>query len=246
LTDDVVWAPLPTTADEELLNCAGPGLAELSDDDPARLDRIRAEMETGFDALRPITRGVSIFGSARTARDAADYELARATAYELGARGFAIITGGGPGIMEAANLGARQAGAVSVGLNIELPFEQHLNQYVDIGLEFQHFFARKVMFVRYASAFVVFPGGYGTLDELFESLTLIQTGTIRNFPVLLVGSSHWAGLLDWARHRMLGGGMIEEAEFDLLRVVDDPAVVVEHVTVAYEHQAAATPRSRPL
>jgi uncharacterized protein (TIGR00730 family) len=242
LSDDTAAAWPTATLDEELLNCAGPGLEQQGESDPQRLDHIRAELERGFRRLSTVTKGVSIFGSARTPSTADDYQLARSTARTLGQNGFAIITGGGPGIMEAANRGARDAGAVSVGLNIHLPFEQELNEYVDIGLEFQHFFARKVMFVRYASAFVVFPGGYGTLDELFESLTLIQTGTIRHFPVLLVGSAHWQGLLDWARDRLLGAGKIGPDEFDLLHVVDDPVEIVEQVGTAFERQAAATLR----
>jgi uncharacterized protein (TIGR00730 family) len=242
LSDETAAAWPTATLDEELLNCAGPGLEEARDTDPERLDRIRAELERGFRTLGAVTQGVSIFGSARTPSNADDYQLARSTAHALGRRGFAVITGGGPGIMEAANRGAREAGAVSVGLNIKLPFEQRLNDYVDIGLTFEHFFARKVMFVRYASAFVVFPGGYGTLDELFESLTLIQTGTIRHFPVLLVGSAYWQGLVDWASDRLLTDGMIEQAELDLLRVIDDPHEIVDHVSAAFERQAAATPR----
>jgi hypothetical protein len=230
----------PTTADEELLNCAGPGFAKLRESDPERLGRVRAELELGFRVLGPIEQGVSIFGSTRTRATDPDYELARTVAFELGRNGFTIITGGGPGIMEAANRGARDAGALSVGLNIQLPFEQHLNPYVDIGLEFEHFFARKVMFVRYASAFVVFPGGYGTLDELFESLTLIQTGTISHFPVLLVGSRHWRGLVTWAADQLVGTGKIEQSEHGLLRVVDDVNEIVDVVGAAFERQATAT------
>ncbi len=204
--------------------------------DPARLDLIRREFERGFRALSHVDKGVSIFGSARTPRDHPDYQDARLVARDLGSNGFTIITGGGPGIMEAANLGARDAGALSVGLNIHLPFEQHLNPYVDLGLEFDHFYARKVMFVRYASAFVVFPGGYGTLDELFEALTLIQTSTISEFPVLLVGTSYWRGLIDWAREQLLDTGKVEPDEFDLMQLVDDPEEVCEAVVAAHEHQ----------
>jgi uncharacterized protein (TIGR00730 family) len=212
----------------------------LHETDPARLDRIRAELEQGFRTLGRIEQGVSIFGSARTPPSDPDYALARAVAAQLGRRGFTIITGGGPGIMEAANRGARDAGALSVGLNIRLPFEQHLNAFVDAGMTFEHFFARKLMFVRYASAFIVFPGGYGTLDELFEALTLIQTGTISHFPVLLVGSRYWRGLIEWASDQLVGTGKIERAEHDLLRVVDDPEEIVDAVRIAFDRQASAT------
>jgi uncharacterized protein (TIGR00730 family) len=229
-------APPPSSADEELLNCAGPDLLARHDDDPARLDRVRAELERGFDALCHIEQGVSIFGSARTSSTDPDYQLARVTARALGDEGFTIITGGGPGVMEAANRGAQESGATSVGLNIVLPFEQHLNPYVDIGLEFEHFFARKVMFVRYASAFVVFPGGYGTLDELFESLTLIQTATISHFPVLLVGSNYWRGLVDWVGEQMVGTGKITPDEHALLQVVDEPDEVCRAVVRAFHLQ----------
>jgi uncharacterized protein (TIGR00730 family) len=231
----------PTSADEQLLNCAGPRLLARHADDPARLDRMRAELERGFRLLGRIQRGVSVFGSARTPSDDPDYALACETARSLGREGFTIITGGGPGIMEAANKGAREAPTLSVGLNIQLPFEQHLNPYVDVSMRFEHFFARKVMFVRYASAFVVFPGGYGTLDELFESLTLIQTGTIKHFPVLLVGSAYWKGLVDWAAEQLVRTGKIEPAEHALLHVVDEPEEVCRIVGAAYEKQAAPVP-----
>jgi len=230
----------PWTPDEELLNPAGPGLCEVAAGDPARLDGIRAELARGFAALCDITQGVSIFGSARTPETDPEYQSARTLAAMLGKSGFTIITGGGPGIMEAANRGARDAGAVSVGLNIELPFEQHLNRYLDIGLHFDHFFARKVMFVRYASAFVVFPGGFGTLDELFESLTLIQTGKIRHFPVILVGTAYWAGLRDWVHDQMVATGKLTAAEADLLRVTDDLDEVAGAIADAYQKQCRET------
>ena len=231
--------PSPTP-DEELLNCAGPGFATLRQGDSARLDFIRAEFERGFAALGHIDKGVSIFGSARTPRTHPDYELARTIGAGLGRCGFAIITGGGPGIMEAANRGAVDVGAISVGLNIDLPFEQELNEFAQISLQFEHFFARKVMFVRYASAFVVLPGGYGTLDELFESLTLIQTATISNFPVLLVGSDYWGGLLEWVHDQLVPTGKIEPAERDLIQVLDEPEEIVDRVADAYERQAVST------
>ncbi len=185
-----------------------------------------AEFARGFAALADVRRAVTMFGSARTAPGHPDYELVRAVAAILGRAGYAIITGGGPGLMEAANRGARDAGALSVGCNIELPREQHLNAYVDIGLEFRHFFARKVMFVRYAMAFVICPGGFGTLDELFEALTLIQTGTIRDFPVILLGAGEWDGLLEWLRARALADGRISPRDLEMLLCADDPAQVL--------------------
>src|SRR6476646_11108521 len=184
----------PDTDDEELLGAERPEVAsERTEHD--RLDRMRSELQDGIDALRDMgCRAVSVFGSARTPSDHPDYALAREIARRLGEAGFGIVTGGGPGIMEAANRGARDAGATSVGLNIELPHEQGLNGYVDVGMTFHYFFTRKLMFVRYASAFLVFPGGYGTLDELFEALTLFQTGKVQRFPVVLAGSGYWVDL----------------------------------------------------
>jgi uncharacterized protein (TIGR00730 family) len=228
-------ARVPETTDEELLGAqAGAVQAELSD--AQRLERISEELDQGFDALREVTRGVSVFGSARLPAGSEVYELAREVARRLGEAGFTIITGGGPGLMEAANRGAREAGALSVGLNIELPFEQGPNPYQDIELSFHFFFARKVMFVRYASAFVVFPGGFGTLDELFEALVLIQTRKIRSFPVVLVGSDWWAGLVDWVRERLAGEGMISPGDLDLLTVTDDPGEIVRIVKAGAERQ----------
>jgi hypothetical protein len=189
---------------------------------------MRAELEMGFERLGQVRRGVAVFGSARTPRDHPRYELGRELGRALGEAGFTIITGGGPGAMEAANRGARDAGALSVGLNIDLPFEQGINEWVDLKVDFHYFFARKVMFVRYSSAFVVLPGGYGTLDELFEALTLIQTGKIREFPVVLLGTEYWGGLVDWLRDRMLAEGNISPEDVDMLRVTDsvDEAVDV--------------------
>jgi len=189
---------------------------------------MRAELDVGFDALRGVQRGVAVFGSARTPREHPRYELGRAVGRALGDAGFAVITGGGPGAMEAANRGAQEAGALSVGLNIDLPFEQGLNPYVDLSIDFHYFFARKVMFVRYSGAFVVLPGGYGTLDELFEALTLIQTGKIREFPVVLLDSGYWTGLVGWLRERMLAEGNISPEDVELLHVTDsiDEAVAI--------------------
>ena len=179
-----------------------------------------AELRHGFEVLEPIKRGVAVFGSARTPRDHPRYALSCEIGRALGHAGFDVITGGGPGAMEAANKGAREAGALSVGLNIDLPFEQGINPYVDLALDFHYFFARKVMFVRYSGAFVVLPGGYGTLDELFEALTLIQTGKIRMFPVVLVGTDFWGGLVDWVRERVLAAGNIDADDVDRLVVTD--------------------------
>ena len=216
---------VPTTSDEELLEADTPAIeTELNDED--RIDRVAAELRGGFDALSHIGKAVSIFGSARTPTDHLEYDLARETAKRLGEAGFAIITGGGPGIMEAANAGARQAAVPSIGLDIELPMEQHQNPYVDIALEFHYFFTRKVMFVRYASGFVVFPGGFGTLDELFEALTLIQTEKVRHFPVVLVGSDYWTGLVEWLAGPVLDGGKIAAADVERLLITDDPDEVV--------------------
>ena len=226
----------PATLDEELLGAEVESIVSTQSD-AARAQRVRGELAEGFRALARVGAAVSIFGSARTPRDHPEYALARETARTLGAAGFAIITGGGPGIMEAANRGARDSGALSIGLNIDLPFEVGINRYVDLPLQFHYFFTRKVMFVRYASSFVVFPGGFGTLDEMFEALTLIQTGKIRHFPVLLVGSSYWSELVDWLRAHMLGEGKISETDMDLFEVTDDPARVLEVVSSAAHRQA---------
>jgi uncharacterized protein (TIGR00730 family) len=197
--------------------------------DDERAARIHDEALAGFRALAGIGPAVSVFGSARTAEDHPDYALARDVAARLGRAGFAVITGGGPGIMEAANRGARDAGATSVGLNIELPHEQGMNGYVDVAMTFHYFFTRKLMFVRYASAFVVFPGGYGTLDELFEALTLIQTGKVERFPVVLAGSGYWADLRDFLRDHALPTGKITQADLDEFSVIDDPAEIVSRI-----------------
>jgi uncharacterized protein (TIGR00730 family) len=215
----------PATHDEELLGAEAPAILSTHSE-AERIERVRQELETGFRELSAIGPAVSIFGSARTDEDDPAYELARRTAGMLGAAGFSVITGGGPGIMEAANRGALEAGVRSVGLNIELPFEQEANRYVDLALRFHYFFTRKVMFVRYACAFVVFPGGFGTLDELFEALTLIQTDKIRHFPVVMVERSYWEGLVDWARERVLAEAKIAPEDLELMRLSDDPAEVV--------------------
>jgi uncharacterized protein (TIGR00730 family) len=224
------------TFDEELLLWLGHEPPEVRAADAERIREIAEELARGFDALAGIGPAVTFFGSARTPPDHPDYALVREVAAAVGASGFAIITGGGGGLMEAANRGARDVGATSVGCNIELPHEQLLNPYVDIGLRFRHFFARKVMFVRYASAFVIAPGGFGTLDELFEALTLIQTETIRHFPLILLDREEWTGLLQWLRERALPDGRIDEHDLDHLHVVESPAEVKEIIETAYRHQ----------
>ena len=215
-------AHIPSTSDEELLCCLGPNFPALAASDPDRVARIRDEVAYGFAALKDVAHAVSIFGSARTPPDHPHYKLARRLATRLGTMGFDTITGGGPGIMEAANRGARDAGVRSIGLNIELAHEQGTNPFVDLSLQFRYFFVRKLMFIRYASAFVVFPGGFGTLDELFEALTLIQTKKIRHFPIVLAVSEHWSGLEGWIRDRLLEAAMISPDDIKLLMLADDP------------------------
>jgi hypothetical protein len=210
----------PTSLDEELLEAESAAIrTELTDEE--RLDRIAEELRTGFETLSHLGKAVSIFGSARTPRDHPTYEAARRMARRLGEEGYAIITGGGPGLMEAANRGAREAGVPSVGLGIDLPHEQGLNRYVDISLQFHYFFTRKVMFVRYASGFVVFPGGFGTLDEMFEAATLRQTEKIRYFPIVLMGSDFWGGLIRWLRDSVLAEGNISPGDVSTLCVCDE-------------------------
>ena len=221
----------PTTSDEELFEAETEAIVSQLDD-AARVQRIREELQSGFDHLSHVGRAVSIFGSARTPRTDPMYAKARETAAALGGAGFSIITGGGPGIMEAGNRGARDAGVPSIGLDIELPHEQFENAYVDISLSFHYFFVRKVMFVRYASAFVVFPGGFGTLDELFEAATLRQTGKIRHFPIVLFGSEYWAGLVSWLRSQVARKGNIVAADVDLLLVTDSVSEVLRIVQAA--------------
>jgi uncharacterized protein (TIGR00730 family) len=228
----------PRTLDEEIIAAQETAVrSTLTDED--RLDRIADELRVGFDALSGVGAAASFFGSARTPPGDPDYEIARETARLVGESGLAIITGGGPGIMEAANRGAKDAGARSIGLNIELPFEQGGNPYCDIALNFHYFFARKIMFVRYASGFVVFPGGFGTMDELFEALTLIQTGKITEFPVVLVGSDYWSGLVDWLSERMLSEGNISPGDLELFSVTDDPLEVRDLLMSAAHRQARA-------
>jgi uncharacterized protein (TIGR00730 family) len=214
-----------TTTDQRLLDRRGP--SDWLHTDPWRVLRIQSEFVEGFGLLAELPAAVSVFGSARTPRDHPDYAAAEAIGAALSRAGFAVITGGGPGVMEAVNKGASEAGGVSVGLGIELPFEQELNRWVDIGIQFRYFFARKTMFVKYAQAFVVLPGGFGTLDELFEALTLVQTRKVTEFPVVLWRSSYWSGLIKWLRERALEEGKVSPLDFDLMNVVDDVDQVVE-------------------
>jgi uncharacterized protein (TIGR00730 family) len=216
------------TQDEQLLE--SPRADEFTHTDPWRVFRIMGEFVEGFDELATLSRGIAIFGSARTKPDDPNYQAAQETAALLSAQGFAVITGGGPGIMEAANRGAFEAGGLSIGCNIELPFEQRPNAYQTLSLTFKYFFVRKMMFVKYSLAFVIFPGGFGTFDELFEALTLIQTKKIRNFPVVLFGTQYWSGMLAWLRQEVLRSGKISERDLDLFHVTDSPAEVVEIVT----------------
>jgi uncharacterized protein (TIGR00730 family) len=217
------------TEDEKLFAGRPGGRPHFLEEDTWRVLRIQSEFVEGFEALAGIGPAVAVFGSARTKTGTPEYEQARRIGGDLARAGFAVITGGGPGSMEAANRGAHEAGGLSVGCNIELPHEQHLNPYVDLSIEFHYFFARKTMFVKYSDAFVIMPGGFGTLDELFESLTLIQTGKVRNFPVVLMGHAYWDGLLDWMRGVQLPAGAIAQEDLDLLRVTDDPAEAIRMV-----------------
>ena len=211
--------------------------------DSWRVFRIMGEFVEGFEEMSQIGPAVSVFGSARTGEDDPMYGLCMETTRRLGAAGFSIITGGGPGIMEAANKGARLAGAKSIGCNIELPFEQKTNDFLDVSIDFRYFFVRKTMFVKYAEAFVIFPGGLGTLDELFEALTLIQTNKVHDFPVILFGSAYWSGLLEWIERTMVGEGKIERKDLALLFVTDDPAEAAEHIV--RRHRDRLTPPERP-
>lgn len=203
-----------------------------------RTFRIMSEFIKGLDRLNGVSRGVSMFGSARIKPGSPYYELARKTAHDLGKAGFQILTGGGPGAMEASNRGAHEAGALSIGLNIRLPFEAHINPYVDINETFNFFFVRKVMLVKYAHAFIIFPGGYGTLDEMFEALTLIQTGKVSNFPVILMGKKYWAKLIEWLKEFPLAEGMVKPTDFDDLHLTDDPKEATRIVKGAWKRYLA--------
>jgi uncharacterized protein (TIGR00730 family) len=240
-------ARMMKTQDEVLLERREP---EFLDSDPWRSLRILAEFVEGFDALADVGPAVSVFGSARTKRSSPYYRQARELGRMLAKAGYSVITGGGPGIMEAANRGCQEGGALSIGCNIELPKEQGLNPYVDLGVEFRYFFVRKVMFVKYADAFVIFPGGYGTLDELFEALTLIQTHKVQDFPVILMGTDYWGGMIDWIRASLLKEASINPEDVDLLRLTDDPKEALR-IIKAYErtHREAAAevePQTKPI
>ena len=213
------------TTDQRLLDSRGP--SDWVHTDPWRVLRIQSEFVEGFGLLAELPAAVSVFGSARTPVDHPEYAAAQGLGAALARAGFAVITGGGPGTMEAINRGASEAGGVSVGLGIELPFEQRLNDWVDLGINFRYFFARKTMFVKYAQAFVIMPGGFGTLDEMFEALTLVQTRKVTRFPVILFGTEYWRGLLDWMRASVLPGGKIASADLDLVHLTDDIDEIVQ-------------------
>jgi uncharacterized protein (TIGR00730 family) len=233
---------LPLTEDERLLRPpAAPTRAPFTSTDPWRVLRIMGEFVEGFDTLSDITNAVTIFGSARTAPADPFYLKAIDTARLLAQQGFAVITGGGPGIMEAANRGAKEAGGLSVGCNIELPFEQGTNAYVERAINFRYFFVRKTMFVKYSTGFIVFPGGYGTMDELFEALTLIQTGKVKYFPVILFGRDYWSGMADWLRDTVAAGNKILSQDLELFHVTDEPAEAVQWILEASQRRADAPP-----
>jgi uncharacterized protein (TIGR00730 family) len=235
-------SPSGGTEDQRLLR-GGPAI-RFQDTDTWRTLRIMGEFVEGFDALADIGPAVSIFGSARIGRRNRYYGAARRLAAALAKQGFAIITGGGPGIMEAANRGAQEGGGLSIGCNIELPFEQGLNEYVDLGMEFRYFFVRKVMFVKYASGFVIFPGGFGTLDELFEALTLIQTGKVEHFPVVLYGTDYWQGMMEWIRDKPLFEEKISLEDLDLVTVTSDIDEACEVMTRHRQQRADQEAASR--
>jgi uncharacterized protein (TIGR00730 family) len=233
MSDPVRKRTRRTSADRRLLMRRPYADTAFLESDAWRALRIMGEFIDGFDALARLGPAVSIFGSARTEESDPMYQAARTLARRLAERGFTIITGGGPGIMEAANRGAQEGEGVSVGLGIELPHEQGINRFVDLDMDFRYFFVRKTMFVKYAQAFVIFPGGFGTLDELFESLTLVQTRKIEHFPTILFGSDYWRGLLDWVRGPVVGSGNVSGPDLELLRVSDDIEEIVELIGAAY-------------
>jgi uncharacterized protein (TIGR00730 family) len=228
-----------TTTDQRLLDSHGP--SDWLHTDPWRVMRIQSEFVEGFGALAELGPAVSVFGSARTAPGTPSYELATQVAQRLVEAGYAVITGGGPGAMEAANKGALEAGGASVGLGIELPFEQGLNEYVNLGVNFRYFFARKTMFVKYAQGFIVLPGGFGTLDELFEAVTLVQTQKVTSFPIVLLGRDYWSGLLEWLRRAALEAGTVSPKDIDLLHLTDDVDEAVRLVVAAENHVSPKRP-----
>lgn len=220
---------------------ATPAAADFTSSDPWRVLRIMSEFVKGFDTLAHIHPAVTVFGSARVPAGSAEYEAATELARRLAQAGFAVITGGGPGIMEAANKGALAGGGQSVGCNIELPHEQGVNPYVHISIDFRYFFVRKTMFVKYAEAFVIFPGGFGTMDELFEALTLVQTGKVKHFPVVLFGTRYWSGLLTWLRETMLSEAKISPEDLELLFPTDNPDDAVRFIIDCYNKQCWDSP-----
>ncbi|HEY4020778.1 MAG TPA: TIGR00730 family Rossman fold protein [Pseudonocardiaceae bacterium] len=220
-----------TTTDQRLLDSRGP--SDWVHTDPWRVLRIQAEFVEGFGALAEVPKAVTVFGSARTGRDHPEYEQGRELGAALAKAGYAVITGGGPGTMEAVNRGCAEGGGLSIGLGIELPFEQGLNPWVDLGVNFRYFFVRKTMFMKYAQAIICLPGGFGTLDELFESLTLVQTKKVTKFPVVLFGKSYWQGLYDWVRESAMAGGKVSEKDLDLLHLTDDIDDAVRVVEESY-------------
>ena len=244
-----LWSKRGVKSDFDLLDASRQS-SDFAHQDTWRVFRVMAEFVEGFETLSRIGPAVAIFGSARAGEDDEYYELARRTARLLAQKGVTVITGGGEGFMEAANRGAREGGGTSVGLNIELPFEQRPNDYLDIMVEFHYFFCRKVMFLKYSVGFILFPGGYGTMDELFEALTLIQTGRNENFGLVLVGSDYWEGLLGWLREKMLGRGYISPEDIDLPNVTDDPQeavdLILEQLRVVAELTAAQKARDDNL
>jgi uncharacterized protein (TIGR00730 family) len=233
VVDDAIRSFGPVTEDEKLLQQSSPPI-DFTRTDPWRVMRIMGEFIEGFDTLASVDKAVTIFGSARIGPDDPHYDAAVETARLLSKAGFGVITGAGPGIMEAGNKGAQLGGGRSIGCNIELPFEQGANPYVDTLVNFRYFFVRKTMFIKYSVAFIIFPGGFGTLDELFEALTLIQTGKIYRFPVILFGRYYWAGLLRWLQTRVLSEGKISAGDLDLMLVTDDPAEAVQAIVTAYK------------
>ena len=239
MADEKPGLTIPPTRNEALEDrklLDRPTRAATLQSDSWRVLRITSEFVTGFDHLADVYPAVSIFGSARTKLADRYYDLAVKTAALLAEKGFAIITGGGPGIMQAANKGAQQGGALSIGCNIQLPFEQEINPYVDKAMEFRYFFVRKTMFIKYSEAFVTFPGGFGTLDELFGALVLIQTKKISDFPVILFGSEYWAGLINWLRERVLAANNVTQEDIDSIYVVDEPEEVCK-IVLAYHEKA---------
>lgn len=230
-----------TTADQRLLDRRGP--SDWAHTDPWRVLRIQSEFVEGFNALAEVPRAVTVFGSARTEENHADYETGRELGAALAEAGYAVITGGGPGVMESANRGACESGGYSIGLGIELPFEQSLNEWVDLGINFRYFFTRKTMFVKYSQAFICLPGGFGTLDELFESLTLVQTGKITQFPIILIGTKFWGGLVDWIRTTLVSEGKISAADVDLIHVTDSVDAAVRIVVDSQLGEVVVAPRT---